>query len=130
MSGHDEHDRLLEAATAAALKVLDDATDDDDAAEALWRRLCSDVFTYQLNSGDTADAFAAMANAKLQREGVPFRVVRVPSACPGSMRAGRSDRAGAVTGAERGRADTLRDRLTTMQQQLADAHAALGRGTD
>ena len=94
MSGHDEHDRLLEAATAAALKVLDDATDDDDdAAEALWRRLCCDVFTYQLDSGDTAtaDAFAAMANEKLHREGVPFRVVRVPSACPGSMRAGRSD---------------------------------------
>ena len=44
MSGRDdEHDRLLEAAMGAALKVLDDATDDDDMAEALWRRLCSDV---------------------------------------------------------------------------------------
>jgi hypothetical protein len=43
--------------------------------------MCSDVFTYQLDSGDAAaaDAFAAMANAKLQREGVPFRVVRVPT---------------------------------------------------
>jgi hypothetical protein len=73
MSGHDGHDRLLEAATAAALKVLDDATD-DDAAEALWRRLCCDVFTYQLASGDTAtaDAFAAMANEKLHREGCRF----------------------------------------------------------
>ena len=80
MSGHDEHDRLLAAAMAAALKVLDDATDDDDAAETLWRRLCSDVFAYQLNSGNTAtaDAFAAMANEKLHREGVPFRVVRMP----------------------------------------------------
>ena len=81
MSEHaNEHDRLLEAAAAAALKVLDDATDDDDAAEALWRRLCSDVFTYQLGSGDraTADAFAAMTNARLKRDNVPFRVVRVP----------------------------------------------------
>jgi hypothetical protein len=33
MSGHDDHDRLLEAATAAALKVLDDAAMDDDAAK-------------------------------------------------------------------------------------------------
>jgi hypothetical protein len=82
MSEHaNEHDRLLEAAAAAALKVLDDATDDDDAAEALWRRLCSDVFTYQLGSGDTAtsEAFTAMTNDKLQREGVPFRVVRMPA---------------------------------------------------
>jgi hypothetical protein len=80
MSGRDdEHDRLLEAAMGAALKVLDDATDDDDMAEALWRRLCSDVFAYQLNSGDTAtaDAFAAMTNARLKRDDVPFRVVRM-----------------------------------------------------
>ena len=38
---------------------------------------------------------------------------------------GRADRAEAATAAERGRADALRDRLTTMQEQLADAHAAL-----
>jgi hypothetical protein len=82
MSEHaDQHDRLLEEATVAALRVLDDATDDDDAAEALWRRLCSDVFAYQLDSGDTAtaDAFAAMTNARLKRDNVPFRVVRVPA---------------------------------------------------
>jgi hypothetical protein len=81
MSEHaDEHDRLLEAATAAALKVLE-ATDDDDAAEALWRRLCSSVFAYQLDSGDTAtaDAFAAMTNAQLRADHVPFRVVRLPA---------------------------------------------------
>jgi hypothetical protein len=81
MSGRDdEHDRLLEAATAAALNVLDDATGDDDTAEALWRRMCSDVFAYRLDSGDTAsaDAFAAMTNARLKRDGVPFRVVRMP----------------------------------------------------
>jgi chromosome segregation ATPase len=37
----------------------------------------------------------------------------------------RADRAEAAVAADRSRADTLRDRLTTMQDQLADAHASL-----
>ena len=71
---------LVSAGGAAAGLYPLEEPHDDDAAEALWRRLCCDVFTYQLNSGDTAtaDAFAAMANEKLQREGGPFRVVRMP----------------------------------------------------
>jgi hypothetical protein len=77
----DEHDNRLNEAVEEAFAAQAVGMD-IDAAGALWRRLCSNVFTYQLNSGNTAaaDAFAAMANEKLQREGVPFRVVRVPSA--------------------------------------------------
>ena len=37
----------------------------------------------------------------------------------------RADRAEAAVAAERGRADALRDRLNAMQEQFADAHAAL-----
>ena len=78
MTDPDEHDKQLNEAIEEAFATLA-AGMDIDAAGALWRRLCRDVFTYQLNSGDkaAADAFAAMANEKLQREGVPFCVVRV-----------------------------------------------------
>ena len=81
MSDTDERGKQLNEAVEKAFAALI-AGMDIDAAGALWRRLCSDVFTYQLNSGDTAtaDAFAAMANEKLQREGGQFRVVRVPPA--------------------------------------------------
>jgi hypothetical protein len=81
MTDTDEHDNQLNEAVEEAFASLV-AGMDIDAAGALWRRLCSNLFTYQLNSGDTftADAFAAMANEKLQREGGQFRVVRVPPA--------------------------------------------------
>ena len=81
MTDTDERDKQLNVAIEEAFAALV-AGMDINAAAALWRRLCRDVFTDQLDSGDkaTADAFAAMANEKLQREGVPFRVVRVPQA--------------------------------------------------
>jgi hypothetical protein len=71
-----EHDRLIEAAMAAALKVLADATDDANAAEALWQELAVEMFVDQLRHIGEAEAgaFAAMANMRLARDHVPWRV--------------------------------------------------------
>jgi hypothetical protein len=71
-----EHDRLLEAAMAAALKALADATDDAETAEALWQQLAAEMFVDQMRllGAAEAGAFAAMTNIRLARDHVPWRI--------------------------------------------------------
>jgi hypothetical protein len=67
----------LDRAIAAATRVLEDETVDAAEEEALWQRLVIEVFAQQLRLDDDADTFVAMTNARLERNQVPFRVVRV-----------------------------------------------------
>ena len=81
----------MDRAIAAATQVLEDSTVDAAEEEALWQRLVIEVFAQQLRLNDDAEAFAAMTNAKLAADHLPFRVVRgadTLTPCPGSMRAG------------------------------------------
>ena len=80
MSADDDgQDRLIEAAMGAALKALEDATGDAGRAETLWRALAVEMFVDQLRLPDAAgaDGFAAMTNARLARDYVPFRLHRL-----------------------------------------------------
>jgi hypothetical protein len=72
----DEHDRLIEAAMGAALRALEGATGDADMAGALWQQLAVEMFVDQLRTLDAAEAgaFAAMANMRLARDHVAWRI--------------------------------------------------------
>jgi hypothetical protein len=72
----DEHDRLIEAAMRAALKALESASGDANTAGALWQQLAVEMFVDQLRTLDAAEAgaFAAMANMRLARDHVAWRV--------------------------------------------------------
>jgi hypothetical protein len=69
----------LDRAIAAAARVLEDETVDAAEEEALWQRLVIEVFAQQLRLDDDGDTFIAMTNARLERNQVPFRVVREPT---------------------------------------------------